>query len=367
MITKHEICNVLSGYDHDNIKVGTICSHSALQIFYGAKQEGFKTLGICTEERKDVYDSFPLARPDTFLFVDKYSDILESEFQNDLKRQNTIIIPHGSFVEYVGPENLEKKFKVPMFGNRKTLEWERDRRKQREWLELAGLKLPREYQEPSEIDGKVFVKLSGAKGGRGFFTAESEKELYDKLKVKIKKGIISKEDSENIAIQEFISGVRYYPHYFYSMFEESIIRVGNGRVEMLSMDKRIEPIDESYRGLPNIPDDFFDYTVTGNQPVVIRESLLPEIIKMGNNTVKSSIELFPPGMIGAFCLETIYHPIKGFTVFELSARIVAGTNLFSQGSPYSCYLFNEPMSTGRRISREIKKGLKKGQLEKIIY
>ena len=133
MITKRTINDVLSEYDHDNVKVGTICSHSALQIFYGAKQEGFETLGICTEERKDVYDSFPLARPDSFLFVDKYSDILESEFQNDLQERSTIIIPHGSFVEYVGPENLEKKFQVPMYGNRKTLEWERDRRKQREW------------------------------------------------------------------------------------------------------------------------------------------------------------------------------------------------------------------------------------------
>jgi len=42
MISKRAINNVLSEYDHDNIKVGTICSHSALQIFYGAKQEGFK-------------------------------------------------------------------------------------------------------------------------------------------------------------------------------------------------------------------------------------------------------------------------------------------------------------------------------------
>ena len=128
--------------------------------------------------------------------------------------------------------------------------------------------------------------------------------------------------------------MRYYPHYFYSIFEKSLLKIGEGRVELLSMDKRIEPIDESYRGLPDIPDDFFDYTVTGNQSVVIRESLLPEMIKMGINTVKSSIELFPPGMIGAFCLETIYHPINGFKVF-----------MFKVGGIFWCLIISRTLMT----------------------
>ena len=43
------------------------------------------------------------------------------------------------------------KFFVPMFGNRKSLEWESDRKKQREWLEkYAGLKMPREIR-PEEF------------------------------------------------------------------------------------------------------------------------------------------------------------------------------------------------------------------------
>lgn len=367
MISKDEINKVLSKYDKNNIKIGTICSHSALQIFYGARQEGFRTLGICTKDRKFVYDTFSLAQPDEYLIIEEFKDVLNTEYQEMMRRQNVIIIPHGSFVEYVGPENLEKEFCVPMFGNRKTLEWERDRQKQRLWLEKSGLKLPREYKDPSEIDRKIFVKFSGAKGGRGFFTAKSEKELYERLEEQVRRGIISKKDYSNITIQEFVPGVRYYPHYFYSVFEKSEVQVGEGRVELLSMDKRIELIDESYRGLYDIPDEFFDYTVTGNQPIVIRESLLPDIIKMGINTVESSIKMFPPGILGPFCLETIYHPRRGFTVFEISARIVAGTNLYPQGSPYSYYLFNEPMSTGRRIAREIKIGIKRNELEKIIY
>lgn len=359
MITKAQIDEILSGYDKNKIKIATICSHSALQIFHGARREGFKTLGICTESRKATYDSFPLAKPDEYLIVKNFKDILEKKFQDQLIENNAIIIPHGSFVEYVGPENLEEKFLVPMFGNRKTLKWEGERKMQREWLEKAGLKLPRQFKTVSEAGGKVFVKLSGAKGGKGFFTTDSEDDLKEKLKEKVKKGIISEADSSDITIQEFVPGVRYYIHYFYTPFEN--------RTEMLSMDKRIEPIDESYRGLPNVPDEFLDYTVTGNQPIIIRESFLPEVIKMGINTVETSLKLFHPGMIGPFCLETIYHPEKGFTVFEVSARIVAGTNLYPEGSPYSAYLFNEPMSTGRRIAREIKLGIKRNELEKIVF
>lgn len=365
MITSSEIIDVLNTYNMSDITIGTICSHSALQIFHGARQEGFKTVGICTKERRTLYESFQLACPDHFLIVDEFCDILNPDIQKTLKKLNTIIIPHGSFVEYVGPENLENTFLIPLFGNRKTLEWERDRQKQRAWLTQAGLQLPKEYLHPSDIDGPVFVKFAGAKGGRGFFTARSEQELQRKLHIKVQKGLIDSKDRQQIAIQEFLPGVRYYPHYFYSLFANTQHDISSG-VELLSMDKRIEPIDESYRGFPDIPEAFFDYTVTGNQSVVIRESLLPRIIEMGINTVKASIDLFPPGMIGAFCLETIYHPDRGFTVFEVSARIVAGTNLYPYGSPYSWYLFNEPMSTGRRIAREISQALTVNCLERVL-
>ena len=227
--------------------------------------------------------------------------------------------------------------------------------------------LPKELKSSSEINKKVFIKLSGAKGGKGFFTASSKEELRKELKERIKNGIIKKQDSDNITIQEFLSGVRYYIHYFYSPLYEKGAKVGEGRIELLSMDKRIEPIDENYRALPNIPQEFFDYTVTGNAPIIVRESLIPELIKMGISVVKTSIELFPPGITGPFCLETVYHPEKGFTTFEISARIVAGTNLYPQGSQYSCYIFPEPMSTGKRIAREINQGIIKEELEKIIF
>ena len=133
------------------------------------------------------------------------------------------------------------------------------------------------------------------------------------------------------------------------------------------MDRRIEPIDESYRGLPDVPKEFYNYTVTGNESLVIREKLLVDIINMATDVIETSIDLFDPGIVGPFCLESIYHPDRGFTVFEISGRIVAGTNLFPMGSPYSAYFYEEPMSTGRRMAREIKMGIKKEELNKLVY
>ncbi len=70
------------------------------------------------------------------------------------------------------------------------------------------------------------------------------------------KGNISEEDIGSVTIQEFIPGIRYYPHYFYSLFDDRGAEVEEGAIEILGMDRRVEPIDESYRGLPDIPPNF---------------------------------------------------------------------------------------------------------------
>jgi 5-formaminoimidazole-4-carboxamide-1-(beta)-D-ribofuranosyl 5'-monophosphate synthetase len=134
----------------------------------------------------------------------------------------------------------------------------------------------------------------------------------------------------------------------------------------MGFDKRIEPVDEAYRALPDVPPEFMDYTITGNQMVTLRESLLPHVWTMGKNTIEASQELMPPGMIGPFCLETFYHPTTGFTVFEISARIVAGTNAFGLGSEYSIWTYGKPVSTGRRIAMEVKAAIEGRELDKIL-
>ncbi len=94
--------------------------------------------------------------------------------------------------------------------------------------------------------------------------------------------------------------------------------------------------------------------------------MLEEVYKIGENFVHAAERLVPPGMPGPFCLEGVYDSEGKFTTFEFSARIVAGTNLYLDGSPYSGLLYDEPMSMGRRIAREVKVAKKKGKLDKVV-
>ena len=108
------------------------------------------------------------------------------------------------------------------------------------------------------------------------------------------------------------------------------------------------------------------FNVIGNSQLVLRESLLEEVYAMGERFVDAAKRLVAPGMTGPFCLEGVYDENGIFTTFEFSARIVAGTNLYIDGSPYSTLIYDEPMSMGRRIAREIKNAKNKNQLDKIV-
>ena len=71
-------------------------------------------------------------------------------------------------------------------------------------------------------------------------------------------------------------------------------------------------------------------------------------------------------MNGPFCIEGIYDENAKFTAFEFSARIVAGTNIYMDGSPYYGLLYGESISMGRRIAREIKDAKSQNRLDEII-
>ena len=68
----------------------------------------------------------------------------------------------------------------------------------------------------------------------------------------------------------------------------------------------------------------------------------------------------------ALCREGITCQVEfQFFAFEISARIVAGTNVNIPGSPYSEFI--EPgLTTGRRIARELKLAQKTGKLASVL-
>ncbi len=334
--------------------IATLCSHSSLQIFHGARIEGLGAIGLCVGEPPRFYDAFPLARPDRFLSVPRVRDL--PTLESPLRDAGAVIVPHGSFVEYLGPEAFGA-LDVPVFGNRAVLGWESDREKEREWLEAAGVPMPNRYADASEVDGPVIVKYYGAKGGKGFFLAKNREALADF------------HPTGPYVIQEYVLGTRYYMHFFYSPISDGGYRVGTGSLELLGMDRRDEAnIDELYKlgaqeellraGLRPT------FVVTGNVPVILRESLLPKAFEVAARIVEKSIELFG-GMVGPFCVEGIMTEELEYKVFEISTRIVAGTNLFVSGSPYSD-LIAPDLSTGRRIAQELKHARAAGRLAEVL-
>ena len=351
---------ILSQYETDSLTIGTLGSHSSLNIFKGAQEEGFRTVCLCKKGDAIIYQKFPLA--DEIIIVKSFTDLLDEKLQDKLRELNTILVPHGSFTAYLSTEQLTNDLYVPMFGNRQLLHWEASRTKQEQWLRDAGLRLPKTFKTPEEISALAIAKLPGAKGGRGYFLVSSAESFEKKVSDMIKRRLLTQDDVNRIHLQEYILGVNVYPHYFSSIVKRD--------VEFLGVDRRYESAVDAIGRIPASEQLELGmnptYTIVGNIPITLRESLLPELMNMGDNVMKKAKELAPPGIIGPFCLETVITDDLKIYTFEISARIVAGTNVGIGTSPYAYLKYGKDMYTGRRIAVEIKEALEKDVLEQVL-
>ncbi len=334
---------------NDFYTITTLGSHSALQILKGAHDEGFNTLAIASRETERLYRSFAFV--DEVIIIDRYSDFML--LVPELEQRKVVIVPHGSFVAYLSLDD-HRRMNVPYFGNKAVLEWEASRELQRQWLTRAGLTLPRQFTTGAEIDRPVIVKLYGAQGGKGYLFLRNAQDF------EMRAGELAR---QNYILQEYIIGVPAYIHYFYSPL--------TGKLEIMSMDRRYETNVDSLGRIPAAAQENMNiepsYVVVGNSPLVLRESMLAEAYRMGEDVIRVSQEICgPKGLFGAFCIETIITSEAKFYIMEISARIVAGTNPFIDGSPYSYLNYSEPMSTGRRIAREIKNALLSNNLDAVL-
>jgi 5-formaminoimidazole-4-carboxamide-1-(beta)-D-ribofuranosyl 5'-monophosphate synthetase len=337
--------------------IATLGSHCSLQILKGAKDEGFNTLLICEKRRLGLYKRFNFI--DDMILVDKFNEISDESCQQHLRKTNSIIIPHGTMIAYMSREEIEK-ITIPFFGNKWIIKWEADRKLKQQLMNEALLTTPRYVESKDDIERLCIVKLHGAAGGRGYFLAWNRQSFEEAAKKLMDQGVITSED--DLYIQEYVNGVPTYLQFFYS----SVTNV----LEFMGVDRRYE---SDVDGMGRIPakqqlgiEMQPSYNVIGNIPLVLRESLLEEVYAMGERFVKTARRLVPPGMTGPFCIEGVYDREGKFTTFEFSARIVAGTNLYLDGSPYSGLIFDKPMSMGRRIAHEIKMASKQGRINDIL-
>ncbi|MBA4438592.1 MAG: formate--phosphoribosylaminoimidazolecarboxamide ligase [Nitrosopumilaceae archaeon] len=336
--------------------IATLGSHCSLQVLKGAKDEGLKTILVCEKKREKLYRRFPFI--DELIIVDKFREVLDEKVQATLEKNDAVLIPHGTLIAQMSSDEIES-IKTPIFGNKWILRWESDREMKEKLMREATLPMPKPVTNPSEIEKLSIVKRQGAAGGKGYFMAANEEDYNTKRNQLISEGVISKD--ETLYIQEYAAGVLAYLTFFYSPLKEEL--------EFYGVDQRHE---SDIEGLGRIPAEqqmksnkVPSFNVIGNSPLVLRESLLDEVYTMGENFVEASKRIVAPGMNGPFCIEGVYDENAQFTSFEFSARIVAGSNIYMDGSPYYNLLFNETMSMGKRIAREVKTATETNQLDKV--
>src|SRR4030067_1647074 len=177
---KNEIERVVNQYETENIHVGVLGSHSALEIASGGGQEGSQTVVGCQKGREKTYTRYYENLFDHVIMLDNLQDIAKPDTIAKLNSLQTVFVPNRSFSVYTGYENIEEEFTVPIMGNRYMLRTEERNtpRNQHYLLQQAGILTPRTFKSPQEIDRLAIVKVSERERAieRAFFYASSPEE-----------------------------------------------------------------------------------------------------------------------------------------------------------------------------------------------
>jgi 5-formaminoimidazole-4-carboxamide-1-(beta)-D-ribofuranosyl 5'-monophosphate synthetase len=364
LISLQQIAAIVSHYDLKDVTVGTIGSHSALEIMDGAKDENLKTICICQKGRELPYRRFKRLA-DEIILLDKFSDIIYPENQEKLRQSNTIMVAHRAFTAYLGYDNIENNLRVPVFGNRLLLRAEERTapRNQYYLLEKSGIRHPKLYHKPSDIDGPAMIKVQEAtrKLERAFFIASSYEDYEKKSKQKIEQGLVTKQDLDKATIEEYVPGTYFNLNFFVSPL--------TGETEFLGIERRLQTNIHDIASLSarqqmeiDVP---IQYIEVGHTPASIRESLLEKVFEMGDRIAVAARKEYPPGIIGPISLQSVVTVDLDFVVYDVSLR-VPGNPIMATTSPYAKYYYGHTMGVGRRIAMEIKDATRQRQLPDIV-
>jgi 5-formaminoimidazole-4-carboxamide-1-(beta)-D-ribofuranosyl 5'-monophosphate synthetase len=384
MIDRKAIHEVLEDYDPSNAMIGVIGSHSALDTCDGAVEEGFHTLAVCQEGRdapysryfkafRDKKDNVTRGMVDEIMMLPKFKDILKPDIMSDLRSRSVLFVPNRSFTSYCSIDSVENDFLVPLVGSRNLLRSE-DRGGPRDYywlLDQAGMPYPRKITDPQDIDSLSIVKLHHAKKKleRGFFTCATYDEYVQKSEQLIKQRVIDRETLESARMEEYIIGPVFNLDFFYSPLEKR-----GKQVELIGVDWRFESSLDGHVRIPaaqqitlNEDQRVPEYTVCGHNSATLRESLLEKAFELAEKYVQATKELFSPGIIGPFCLQTCVDKDLNFFIYDVAPRIGGGTNVhMNVGHAYGNSLWRKNMSTGRRLAMEVRRAVEEGRLKEIV-
>ena len=364
--------------------VGTVGSHSALDIADGAASEGLRTLVLAQHGRDRTYRQYYRSQRDAsgalvrgcvdeVWSYGKFAELAGAAEQEKMRARSVLLVPNRALSSYVPLDVLENDLRVPLVGSRRLLRIEErsERDNYYRLLERAGIRAPEAFPGPEAIDGLAIVKLPHARRRleRGFFTVASAAEFARKRDELIAHGTITADDLHAARIERYVLGPVFNFNFFCSP-----LAAADDRLELLGVDERRESSLDGVVRLPaaqqlelgdaaRLP----EYTVVGHGTLTVRESLLEEVFDLGERFVRAAREDYPPGILGPFCLQTCIDPDGRPTVFDVAVRIGGGTNVhLALGHPYGNALWRTPMSSGRRLAIEIRRASETGRLAEIV-
>jgi len=379
VITQNDIAEVLKGYDLNNLTIGVLGGHSGLDVCHGAKKLGFRTVAVCQKGREQTYAKYYKTRKDAYvgskgcvdevILVDKFADIVKPEVQDQLRKMNTIFIHNRYFWVYCNFDEIEKDFRVPIFGTREMLKLEeRDvEHNQYYLLQQAGIRIPKMFSSPEEIDRLVLVKVSEELRGyeRAFFMAATTEDYHLKSQELIASKIISEENLAKAVIEEFVVGAPVNLNYFYSPIDDELELMGTDMRRQTNLDGLLRlPATEQVAVLKYMKPRLIE---TGHVAVTMKESLLEKAFELGERFVALTKKEAPPGLIGPFALQGAVAAEEGreeFVIFDVSMRIPGSPG--TRFTPYSGYLYGDNLSYGERIAMEIKEGVQTGKIASLL-
>lgn len=375
------------------------------------------------------------------LIMDHYKDILK--YTDEMRDLECIQIPNRAFSVYVGGEackRIEESFDLPIVGTRSLLKIENREEVEKNYywyLEEAEIPHPEEFlfevkggesgiRFRQEVHRPLVLKVphKSRRLERGFIFASDSVDMEKKVEEYLGNGIIDPKDLTVGRAEEYVPGVTANFNFFYSPIyaqqswgeaEEYLMNargISRERARMwlanefMSIDERREATHDGVIRMSaelqlNVKWDKTPYPrsfeVTAHVPMSLRESLIRKIHPIANTFLEKTMEINPPGIIGAYCVQTLitfkelsgddpdfkwvkkvghglYDVPEGATLFDhvpkvqdIATRHGGGTNThMGIGSQYSNAKYVCRMSMGDRIALEIINAHKRGMLPQII-
>ncbi len=295
---------------------------------------------------------------DETLALDTFADILRPDVQERLISQNVLFVPNRSFEVYLHErfsyDDIEREMRVPFFGNRRLLRAEERDEADNQYalLQRAGIRHPRSFALPADIDTLAMVKAPHAKVPfeRAFFMCDSPAQYRAQADRLLAAGMVSEAGLTNARIEEYALGPSVNLNFFWSPML--------GELELLGTDTRRQTNLDGLRSLP--PDQLeaaraipVRMEEAGHIATTLTESMLEKAFDLGERFVAAARAANPPGVIGPFALQCVIvaGPPNEFVVYDVSLRIPGSPG--TRYTPYSAYLWGRDVSVGERIAMEV--------------